>query len=90
MKPQKEYIIFCDESEKAGRYFSNFYGGLIVGASDYQRVTDGLNQAKQNLNLFGEVKFEKVTERYLEKYRELMREFFSEVTLSARSVRHSN
>lgn len=87
MKPQKEYIIFCDESEKAGRYFSNFYGGLIVGASDYQRVTDRLNQAKQDLNLFGEAKFEKVTEQYLEKYKELMQGFFTEVTRSSVKIR---
>lgn len=87
MKPQKEYIIFCDESEKNGRYFSNFYGGLIVGASDYQRVTDKLNQIKVDLNLLAEVKFEKVTERYLNKYQALMREFFDEVAASSVKVR---
>lgn len=31
--PEKEYIIFCDESDKYGKYYSNFYGGAIVGAS---------------------------------------------------------
>jgi hypothetical protein len=87
MKPQKEYIIFCDESEKHGRYFSNFYGGLIIGASDYQRVTDRLNQAKIDLNLLAEVKFEKVTERYLDKYQALMREFFTEVAAASVKIR---
>ncbi len=87
MNPQKEYIIFCDESEKAGKYFSNFYGGLIVGASDYQRVTDKLNQVKRDLNLLGEVKFEKITERYLEKYKDLMRGFFTEVAQSSVKIR---
>jgi hypothetical protein len=76
---EKEYIIFCDESEKEGKYYSNFYGGLLVGASQYERVTKRLNAIKQELNLFGEVKWEKVTERYLPKYEILMRHFFEEI-----------
>jgi hypothetical protein len=60
---EKEYIIFCDESEKEGKYYSNFYGGLLVGASQYESITKRLNAVKQELNLFGEVKWEKVTER---------------------------
>jgi hypothetical protein len=87
MEPAKEYLAFCDESEKHGRYFSNFYGGLIVSSSDYQRVTDKLNQTKLSLNLFGEVKFEKVTGRYLDKYQTLMRVFFSEVAQSSIKIR---
>jgi hypothetical protein len=79
MKAEKEYIIFCDESEKEGKYYSNFYGGLLVGASQYERITRRLNAIKQELNLFGEVKWEKVTERYLPKYEILMRHFFEEV-----------
>lgn len=38
----KEYIIFCDESERDGKYYSNFYGGLVVGSSHYESVTDRL------------------------------------------------
>jgi hypothetical protein len=30
---EKEYIIFCDESDRFGKYYSNFYGGVIVGPS---------------------------------------------------------
>lgn len=75
----KEYIIFCDESVSAGRYYSNFYGGVIIGSSHYNRVTDRLNARKQRLNLHGEVKWSKVTEAYLDKYEDLMRGFFDEV-----------
>ena len=81
----KEYIIFCDESEKTGRYYSNFYGGLVVGSSHYERVTRRLTDLKQQLNLFGEVKWDKVTERYLEKYQTLMMTFFEE--LAAANIR---
>jgi Protein of unknown function (DUF3800) len=75
----KEYIIFCDESDVAGKYYSNFYGGLIVGSSQYEQITARLNAEKQNLNLFGEVKWSKVTEKYLVKYQTLIQLFFHEV-----------
>lgn len=75
----REYIIFSDESEKTGKYFSNFYGGVIVGASQYQRVTERLHELKTKLGFHGEVKWEKVTERYLEQYKELMAHFFDEI-----------
>lgn len=84
---EREYIIFCDESDKTGRYYSNFYGGVLVGASQYQRITARLNAAKQELHLFGEVKWEKVTERYLVKYQDLIRCFFEEVAAAQVRVR---
>jgi hypothetical protein len=77
--PEKEYIVFCDESVRAGRFYSNFYGGVLVGASQYEKVTQQLNAKKAELNFFGEVKWEKVTERYLEKYEALMTCFFEEL-----------
>jgi hypothetical protein len=85
--PEKEYIIFCDESEKKGRYYSNFYGGVLVGASQYERITKRLNDKKQELNLFAEVKWEKVTERYLQKYEKLVTCFFEEVFAGNLKVR---
>jgi hypothetical protein len=79
LTPEKEYLIFCDESDQRGRYYSNFYGGVIVGASRYQQVTQLLNAKKAELHLFGEVKWEKVTARYLPKYLELIQAFFEQV-----------
>src|ERR1041384_6157732 len=87
MREEKEYIIFCDESVSEGRYCSNFYGGLIVGTSQYQRVTDRLNTLKQELNLFGEIKWSKVTERYLSKYEAMIGAFFEEVAASNLRIR---
>lgn len=77
--PEKEYILFCDESDRHEKYYSNFYGGAMVGSSHYQRITDRLNETKSRLNLYQEVKWKKVTVPYLEKYQELMRVFFEEV-----------
>lgn len=84
---EKEYIIFCDESDKKGKYYSNFYGGLIVGASEYERVSKRMNFLKADLNLYGEVKWAKVTERYLPKYETLIKKFFDEVRESRVKVR---
>jgi hypothetical protein len=85
--PDKEFILFCDESDRHGRYYSNFYGGVIVSSSHYQRVTNSLNEKKAQLNLYQEVKWKKITEQYLEKYEELIRYFFEEVAQSNLRVR---
>ncbi len=76
---EKEYIVFCDESATSGKFYSNFYGGLIIGASQYNRVTQTLEEAKLDLHFHNEVKWQKVTENYLVKYQELIKLFFSEV-----------
>ncbi len=83
----KEFILFCDESESKGRYFSNFYGGVMVGSSHYERITATLNEEKMRLNLLGEVKWSKVTRSYLTKYQELMRAFFKELNAGHLRVR---
>ena len=77
--PEKEYVIFCDESDWSGKFYSSFFGGILLGASQYDRITERLNKEKQRLNLFAEVKWSKVSEPYLAKYQELIRAFFSEV-----------
>src|SRR5947209_15629945 len=87
MNVEKEYIVFCDESETHGRYYSNFYGGVMVGSSQYDRITARLNAEKIRLNLFGEVKWAKVTANYLSKYQELMAAFFDEIRRAHVKVR---
>lgn len=84
---EKEYILFCDESDKDGAFFSNFYGGLLVGASAYLPVSERLNAAKVAQNLFKEVKWKKVTAAYLDKYRALMDAFFEEIRAGRVKVR---
>lgn len=85
--PDKEYIIFCDESETKGRYYSNFYGGLLVGSSQYDRLTRLFDDLKASLNLHGEVKWSKVTEAYLEKYRTLVEALFQELQAGNLKIR---
>jgi hypothetical protein len=71
-----EYIIYCDESEESGPFFSNFYGGALVRSVDLDSVREALEQRKLNLNLFGEVKWNKITENYANKYIDLLDTFF--------------
>lgn len=82
-----EYIVFCDESDQAGRYYSDFYGGLVVGSRDLEPVTKRLLAVKAVLNLHGEVKWSKVTERYLTKYQELISALFAEVAAGRIRIR---
>ena len=34
----KGFYIFCDESLKKGKYYSNFYGGLLIDKKDFERL----------------------------------------------------
>jgi hypothetical protein len=71
-----EYIIYCDESESKGRHFSNFYGGALVTSSDLPFVRDTLAKRKTELNLFGEIKWSKITPNYRQKYLDMVDCFF--------------
>lgn len=63
-----EIIIYCDESTKDGEYFSNFFGGALILSRDMSEVEVALKTAKDENHLFGEVKWTKVSESYLDKY----------------------
>ena len=71
-----EYIIYCDESSSSGPKFSDFFGGCIVNSRDIREITDALEARKRELNLFGEIKWTKVTTQYLDRYIEVMDLFF--------------
>ena len=72
----KEFIIYADESEQRGAYFSHFYGGALVLSTDIENVVQILEQAKQKENLHKEIKWVKVTENYLAKYQNVIHVFF--------------
>lgn len=78
-KTHKEYIVFCDESDKKGEYFSNFYGGLIISFEEYKRLKPIFEAEKLRLNLYKEIKWSKVSENYLEKYKKMIDLFFKEI-----------
>ncbi len=72
-----EYILYCDESTDKDIKYSDFFGGCIVSSSDLDQIVKELEKCKNENNLFGEIKWTKVTDQYLEKYRNVIRLFFS-------------
>ena len=79
---EREYIVFCDESEKKGAYFSNFYGGVRVGAKQLLPATNRLNALKQELGITSEVKWSKTDLANGDRYRQIVTAFFVFTTSS--------
>lgn len=38
MTKSKEYIIYCDESIEKGKYYSDFYGGVLIGSTHLDAI----------------------------------------------------
>lgn len=74
---EKSLIIYCDESDDKGIYFSHFYGGALISANDQQRLDDLLNAKKAELNIAAEMKWDRVSAPYAEKYVEFIKYYFS-------------
>lgn len=83
----KELIIYCDESQKYDRFFSNFYGGALISSENLQYVTKTLENKKIELNLNGEIKWTKITENYSHKYIEILQCFFDLISRDLIKVR---
>ena len=82
-----EFVIYTDESDREGDYFSNFYGGVLVRSPDLAPVIQRLQLCKESQNLFGEIKWQKVTQNYLGKYVAVMDAFFDEIAADRAKVR---
>ena len=72
----RELVLYCDESDSSGRHFANFYGGALVESIHLTEVAARIAARKQTLNLMGEVKWQKITEPYAQKYMALATEIF--------------
>ena len=73
---EKEYTLFCDESDRRGRFYSNFYGGVRVPASSLAQVENTLSACKSRLGLTSEIKWEKVGPGIVERYETFITAFF--------------
>ena len=86
-KNSREYFIWCDESDHKGKHCSNFYGGALVKSEDLHEVQTTLQQACRKLHLFDEIKWNKVSEHYVGKYKKAMDAFFKLVAAEKIKVR---
>jgi hypothetical protein len=75
--PDKSLILYCDESDDKGVFYSHFYGGALIQAKDQQELDRLLNQKKNDLNISAEMKWDRVSGPYQEKYIEFIRYFFT-------------
>jgi hypothetical protein len=80
-------MIWCDESIKHGDYYSNFYGGVLVSSKHIEEINEALNNEKQKLHLFQEIKWSKITENYKNKYIDIINLFFNFVAQGKIKVR---
>lgn len=84
---KRHYIIYSDESDRKGKYFANFFGGVLIKAEDREDIEARLSAKKVELNLNQEIKWERVTKNYLEKYKEFITYYFTFVATSRLRVR---
>lgn len=82
-----ELVIYTDESDKEGEYFSNFYGGVLIRSRDLVTCTTQLVECKRQQNLLQEIKWGKVTANYLAKYVAVMDLFFDMIAADKAKVR---
>ena len=84
-----EYILYCDESDREGKFFSNFYGAALVRSTDINQVEKELNDLKSELNLNAEIKWSKVPshEAYFKRYCRVIDKFFEFVKKDLIKVR---
>lgn len=72
----RELVLYCDESDISGKHFANFYGGLIVESADIAEVEHRIRTRRELLRLNDEVKWQKISQAYSDKYIELIDEIF--------------
>jgi len=85
---RKGFYIFCDESVKQDRYYSNFYGGSMIGRADHAEVNKQLLEVKAGLGMEdSELKWSNINTFRVNAYCQMMSAFFEEVKLGRIKVR---
>ena len=75
---RKGFLIFCDESVKKDRHYSNFYGGALIFKEDYEYVKNRLNQTLSELEFEdSELKWSNINTHRVESYKKIISAFFS-------------
>ncbi len=83
----RHYIIYADESDKKGDYFSNFFGGVLPRASDRQAISEALDAKKFELGLVRELKWQYVDAANVDRYMEFISTYFEYVATSRLKTR---
>jgi len=83
----RELVIYCDESVSKGRFYSNFFGGVLIESTRLDEVVSRLATKKSSLGLTGEMKWQGVTPSVDKRYGSMMDQFFDEVATGKAKVR---
>ncbi len=83
----REFILYTDESVKDGKFFANFYGGVLIRSEDLELVRRELQESAVAVGLTAEIKWQKVSSGYLDRYITLMDTFFDLVAAGRIKVR---
>jgi hypothetical protein len=83
----KHYIIYTDESDKKGRFYSNFFGGVLLSASDREPISFELDRVKAELGLLHELKWQFVDQSCVDRYIKFIQVYFAYIAASRLKVR---
>ncbi|MBO4800271.1 MAG: DUF3800 domain-containing protein [Bacteroidaceae bacterium] len=72
------YYIWTDESDSQGRYYSNFYGGIMILSKHYEETLNRLQAVVKDVGLEKEeIKWQKVNEYTEERYKRILDVLFA-------------
>lgn len=67
------YYIWTDESDSTGKYYANFYGGILIQSKHYEEVLLRLSNVVKEVGLEAEeIKWQKVNEYTEERYKKII------------------
>lgn len=67
------YYIWTDESDSTGKYYANFYGGILIRSEHYEEVLQRLSAIVKEVGLeTEEIKWQKVNEYTEERYKRII------------------
>ena len=70
---QTMYYIWTDESDSTGKYYANFYGGILIQSEYYEEVLLRLSNVVKDVGLEAEeIKWQKVNEYTEERYKRII------------------
>ena len=71
------YYIWTDESDSTGKYYANFYGGILIKSEHYEEVLQRLSTVIEEVGLKDEeIKWQKVNDYTEERYEKIMDSLF--------------
>ena len=73
MRKSRMYYVWTDESDSYGKYYANFYGGILIQSENYNEVLHRLQDIFETVGLTDEeIKWQKVNAYTEERYKKII------------------